>query len=213
VFRKKQLGEKPLSVQICNKKKRRRIWDGYSSSFASSLRLTILLGLSFVSRIKQAKLHLIAVSWLWNLMHACSNWISAVVFSVIEGWWWCDVRERERSSLLIPDLISLATGAEEEQQGCRTTCSTNNWSSLGCTHLILLCLSGSCCQGWIMRRVRDFQYFCLLLPSALVEFLLPSLDSSYGVVVCGVCLLCLILSSCVGRLGFVTLSCFHLEVG
>jgi hypothetical protein len=65
----------------------------------------------------------------------------------------------------------------------------------------------------MIRRVRDFQYFCLLLPSALVEFLLPSLDSSYGVVVCGVCLLCLILSSCVGRLGFVIVSCFHVEVG
>jgi hypothetical protein len=42
---------------------------------------------------------------------------------------------------------------------------------------------------------------------------LPSLGSSYGVVVCGVCLLCLILSSSVGRLGFVILSFFHVEVG
>ncbi|KAH9566701.1 hypothetical protein CY35_04G142500 [Sphagnum magellanicum] len=46
-----------------------------------------------------------------------------------------------------------ATGVEEEQQGCRTTCRTNNLSSLGCAHLILLCLSGSCCQGWMIRRV------------------------------------------------------------
>ncbi len=45
-----------------------------------------LLGLSFVIRIRQAKLHLIAVSWFWNLMQAFSNWILAVVFlSVIEG--------------------------------------------------------------------------------------------------------------------------------
>jgi hypothetical protein len=101
VFRKKRSVEKQLSVQICNKKKRRR-WDGYSSSSsASSLRLTIhSLGLSFVSRIRRATLHLIAVSWLWNLMHTCRNWIFAVVFCLSSRGDGDVMRERERSSLL-----------------------------------------------------------------------------------------------------------------
>lgn len=86
-----------------------------------------LLGLSFVSRIRQAKLHLIAVSWLWNLIHACSNWILAVVFlSLIERgvmvMWW----ERERSSLLIPDLISLATAAASNRSRRRAAGVQNN---------------------------------------------------------------------------------------
>jgi hypothetical protein len=55
-----------------------------------------MLGLSFVSRIRQAKLHLIAVSWLWNLMHACSNWVLAVVFCLSLRGDGDVMRERER---------------------------------------------------------------------------------------------------------------------
>jgi hypothetical protein len=55
-----------------------------------------LLGLSFVSRIRQAKLNLIAVSWLWNLMPACSNWILAVVFCLSLRGDGDVMRERER---------------------------------------------------------------------------------------------------------------------
>jgi hypothetical protein len=75
----------------------------------------------------------------------------------------------------------------------------------------------------MIRRVKNFQYFCLL-PSALVEFLLPSLDSSYGLwclsslphtfFMCRKNRVCdSFLLSCGGRLGFVTLSCFHVQVG
>jgi hypothetical protein len=60
-------------------------------------------------------------------MQAFSNWILAVVFlSVIEGWWWCDERERERSSLLIPDLISLATPAASNRSRRRAAGVQNN---------------------------------------------------------------------------------------
>ncbi len=79
---------------------------------------TQLLGLSFVSRIRQAKLHLIAVSWLWNLIHACSNWILAVVFlSLIEGGDGDVMREREVQSFdSRPNFLGNSSSQQQEQK-------------------------------------------------------------------------------------------------